>query len=175
MPIISLGMKRRTKIVATLGPAVDSKEKVKQLVEAGVNVLRINCSHGAWDTRRKWAQWARDASTDVSPVAVLADLQGPKFRLGDIKGGFLEFSVNQTVTLGSSAEAILPIHMAEILAAMGPGGRLLLGDGEVDYETEWFPILGGQDVYFGYGAIGLNEHYLDLDRQRWREHPYCRP
>ena len=132
MPIILPGMKRRTKIVATLGPACDSKEKVCALVEAGVNVVRINCSHGAWDTRRLWAQWAREACSDVSPIALMVDLQGPKFRLGDIKGGFLEFAVNQTVTLGSSAEAVLPIHQAEILAAMGPGGRLLLGDGEVE-------------------------------------------
>src|SRR5579872_1009594 len=132
MPIILLGMKRRTKIVATLGPAVDSQEKVCALVEAGVNVVRINCSHGNWETRRQWAKWSREACSDVSPIALLVDLQGPKFRLGDIKGGFLELAVNQTVTLGSSAEALLPIHQAEILAAMGPGGKLLLGDGEVE-------------------------------------------
>jgi len=52
---------------------------------------------------------------------------------------------------------------------IAPAWRVMLGDGEVDYESEWFPILGGEDVYFGYGAIGLNEHYLDLDIQRRRE------
>ena len=75
MPIILPGMKRRTKIVATLGPACDSKEKVCALVEAGVNVVRINCSHGAWDTRRLWAKWAREACSDVSPIALMVDLQ----------------------------------------------------------------------------------------------------
>jgi hypothetical protein len=49
---------------------------------------------------------------------------------------------------------------------IAPAWRVMLGDGEVDYESEWFPILGGEDVYFGYGAIGLNEHYLDLDMRR---------
>lgn len=132
MPIILLGMKRRTKIVATLGPACDSKDKVAALIDAGVNVVRINCSHGEWDTRRRWAQWAREACSEVGPIAILADLQGPKFRLGDLKGGVLELVVGQSVTLGPSAEATLPIHQGEILAAMGPGGRLLLGDGEVE-------------------------------------------
>jgi hypothetical protein len=50
-----------------------------------------------------------------------------------------------------------------------PAWRVMLGDGEVDYESEWFPILGGQDVYFGHGSIGLNDHYLDLDTRRRRE------
>lgn len=47
--------------------------------------------------------------------------------------------------------------------------RVMFGDGGVDYESAWFPILGGEDVYFGYGTIGLNEHYLDLDTLRRRK------
>lgn len=125
-------MKRRTKIVATLGPACDGKDKVAALVDAGVNVVRINCSHGEWETRRRWADWAREACSDVGPIAILVDLQGPKFRLGDIKGGFVELAVNETVTLGPGAETMLPIRQAEILAALAPGGRVLLGDGEVE-------------------------------------------
>jgi len=57
---------------------------------------------------------------------------------------------------------------------IAPIWRVMLGDGEVDYESEWFPILGGEDVYFGYGAIGLNEDYLSLDMQRRRKHPLSR-
>lgn len=125
-------MKRRTKIVATLGPSVDSKDKVKALIDAGVNVVRINCSHGDWDIRRKWGQWARDACNGFSPVALMADLQGPKFRLGDIKGGSIELVEGQTCTLGPSVDATLPVHMPEILKVMCSNCRVLLGDGQVE-------------------------------------------
>jgi hypothetical protein len=55
---------------------------------------------------------------------------------------------------------------------IAPVWRVMLGDGELDYDSEWFPILSGQDVYFGYGAIGLSEHYLDLDvGHRWGSKP----
>ena len=77
-------MKRRTKIVCTLGPAVDSKEKIRQLIESGMNVARLNCSHGDWPTRLKWIKWVRELSPKIAPVAVLVDLQGPKFRIGEL-------------------------------------------------------------------------------------------
>ena len=79
-------MKRRTKIVCTLGPAVDSKEAIKKLIDAGMNVARLNCSHGEWETRRRWVKWIRELSPDIAPVGILADLQGPKFRVGEIAG-----------------------------------------------------------------------------------------
>ena len=63
-------MKRRSKIVCTLGPAVDSREKIKALIEAGMNMARINCSHGEWETRRQWIEWIRDLSSDIAPIAI---------------------------------------------------------------------------------------------------------
>lgn len=123
-------MKRRTKIVCTLGPAVDSEERVKALIGAGMNVARLNCSHGDWDTKRRWIEWVRKHSSDVGPVGILADLQGPKFRLGVIEGGAVELRAGDGVTVGPSGS--LPIVQPEILAAMAPGARLLLGDGDVE-------------------------------------------
>lgn len=125
-------MKRRTKIVCTLGPAVNSREKIAELIEAGMNVARINCSHGDWDTRAQWIAWLRELSPQVGPVAILADLQGPKFRLGDIPGGQVDLPPGGTVTVGSFPEATLPIHQREILDAMRAGDRLLIGDGEIE-------------------------------------------
>ncbi|MFN8221259.1 MAG: pyruvate kinase, partial [Fimbriimonadales bacterium] len=61
-------MKRRTKIVCTLGPAVATKEQIAALIEAGMNVARINCSHGDWETRRQWIRWIRDLSPEIAPV-----------------------------------------------------------------------------------------------------------
>lgn len=124
-------MRRRTKIVCTLGPAVDSREAVAGLLEAGMNVARLNCSHGDWDTRRKWVGWLREMSTPISPVAILADLQGPKFRIGELPGGMITVKAGQSLTVGPNA-ATLPITQPEILRELSPNGRLLLGDGNVE-------------------------------------------
>ena len=62
-------MPRRTKIVCTLGPAVDSKDQIKALIAAGMNVARLNCSHGDWDTKRRWIEWVRQSCKDIAPVA----------------------------------------------------------------------------------------------------------
>lgn len=125
--------RRRTKIVCTLGPAVNSRAKVKALIAAGMNVARFNCSHGDWDTKRQWAKWVRELSPDVAPIAILADLQGPKFRIGVLPlDGRLAVKAGQTLTVGDSAAATIPVHQKEILRVMAPGDRLLLGDGEVE-------------------------------------------
>lgn len=142
-------MNRRTKIVVTLGPAVDSKEKIQELITAGMNVARLNCSHGDWEAKSKYIQWIRELSPDCGPVAILADLQGPKFRVGDLPSGGLELVAGQLITIGKEAQ--LPISQQEILDEMDPGERLLLGDGEIEIrieskDGEWFKgtvITGG--------------------------------
>ncbi len=125
-------MKRRTKIVCTLGPAVDSKDKVRQLIDAGMNVARLNCSHGDWEQKHRWVEWVRELSGDIAPVAILVDLQGPKFRCGDLLGGALELAPGQSVTLGPGDTVQIPVDQPEILKAMHAGGRLLMGDGEIE-------------------------------------------
>ncbi|CAN5435980.1 pyruvate kinase [soil metagenome] len=124
-------MKRRTKIVCTLGPAVGSREGIRGLIESGMNVARINCSHGDWESRRQWIKWIRELSPKVAPIAILVDLQGPKFRIGELAPEGLELVPNQTVTVGLG-EVDIPIHQQEIVHAMSGGGRLLLGDGEIE-------------------------------------------
>ncbi len=124
-------MKRRTKIVCTLGPAVDSREGIESLIDAGMNVARINCSHGDWDTRRRWIEWIRELSPEVGPIAILADLQGPKFRIGELAPEGIVLTPGQTVTLGEG-DVQIPIVQSEILTAMSGGGRLLMGDGEIE-------------------------------------------
>ena len=112
-------MERRTKIVVTLGPAVDSKEKIQELIEAGMSVARLNCSHGDWEAKGRWINWIRELSPVTAPVAILADLQGPKFRVGDVGTAGLEIVAGQYVTMGKGAE--LPIEQDEILDVMAPG------------------------------------------------------
>lgn len=125
---------RRTKIVCTLGPAVDSETQIKRLIRAGMNVARLNCSHGDWETKRRWIEWIRKHSPDVSPIGILADLQGPKFRLGVVGGEGREIRAGSTITVGPTAE--LPINQPEILEAMGVGDRILLGDGDVELRIQ---------------------------------------
>ena len=124
-------MKRRTKIVCTLGPAVDSKEKIRALIEGGMNVARLNCSHGDWETKARWIGWIRELSPLFAPVGILADLQGPKFRIGELPNGDLTLSPGQIVSLGTGFVDI-PIEQKEILQAMTRGARLLMGDGEIE-------------------------------------------
>ncbi|MBS1718702.1 MAG: pyruvate kinase [Armatimonadetes bacterium] len=125
-------MKRRTKIVCTLGPASATKEAIRALIEAGMNVARINCSHGDWEARRQWVSWIRELSSDISPVGILADLQGPKFRIGEVSGGILQIKTNQTLMVGPESSVDIRVEQPEIIAALTTGSRLLLGDGNVE-------------------------------------------
>lgn len=131
-------MKRRTKIVCTLGPSVDSREKIGELIRAGMNVARLNCSHGNWDTRRQWVAWIRELSPDVGPIGILVDLQGPKFRIGEVPVGSVQVWKDQVVTVGGK-DATIPIRQREILEQLSIGTRMLLGDGNVEIR-----IIGGE-------------------------------
>ena len=84
-------MKRKTKIIATLGPAVASYEAVRDLVSAGMNVARLNFSHGGRDTHESFFGWVRRAAEETEQaVAVLQDIQGPKLRVGTFPGGGIQ-------------------------------------------------------------------------------------
>lgn len=120
----------RTKIVCTLGPACDDRAILQAMVDAGMDMARLNCSHGDWEAKSKWVGWLREMAPHVS---ILADLQGPKFRIGDMPEGGLEIAAGETISLGVG-NTVIPIDQPEILHEMEPGGRLLLGDGEIELE-----------------------------------------
>jgi pyruvate kinase len=129
-------MRRHTKIVCTIGPAVDSKEAIGALIRAGMNVARLNCSHGDWETRAKWIGWIRELSPSIAPVGILADLQGPKIRIGSVAGGAAQLSPGQSLTVGPASSCSIPIFDQAVLAEMRPGDRLLLGDGNVELKLK---------------------------------------
>lgn len=126
-------MRRRTKIVCTLGPAVDSRDAIKQLIQAGMNVARLNCSHGSWDQKERWIKWVRELSPTEGPVAILADLQGPKFRIGQLPVAGLFLKPGEQIEVGE--DCAIPISQPEILQAMAKNDRLLLGDGEIEFKV----------------------------------------
>jgi pyruvate kinase len=89
----------RTKIVATVGPASDTPEKLLALVKAGVNVFRLNFSHGAHEDKLKIIEYIRHINTtEPYNIAILGDLQGPKLRVGEIESGSMHVEPGDILT-----------------------------------------------------------------------------
>src|SRR6476660_4996625 len=127
---------RRVKIVATLGPASYAPEMIERLFEAGVDVFRINMSHSSFDVVKKLYAAVRSAEAKFErPIGILADLQGPKFRVGRLRGERVPlvqgstFRFDTTDDEGGAERVFLP-H-PQIFAAVEPGHTLLLDDGKI--------------------------------------------
>src|SRR5204862_6644375 len=127
---------RRTKIVATLGPASSDQATIARLFAAGADVFRINMSHTSHDAMRKLHATIRAVEKDFGrPIGILADLQGPKLRVGTFQSDAVmlkkgaEFVLDADRAPGDEHRVHLP-H-PEILAALEPGHTLLLDDGKV--------------------------------------------
>lgn len=127
---------KRTKILATLGPATNSSEMIEKLIEAGVNGIRLNFSHGTYEEREEQIPWIREASRKIGkPVAILQDLQGPKIRLGALKDNHFEVKRGDEIILDFAVEehdgsATLPIqyNLAEKVKA---GEPIYIFDGKI--------------------------------------------
>ncbi|PID32000.1 pyruvate kinase, partial [Candidatus Saccharibacteria bacterium] len=132
--IVPIDQYKRTKIIASVGPATDSYEQIRALIKAGANGLRLNFSHGTHDERKRQIKWIRDASKELDkPVAIIQDLQGPKIRLGDFEGTITVES-GQSFRLQYGADydktGIIPIQY-DLSKKMKRGERLYLFDGRV--------------------------------------------
>ena len=132
---------RRAKIVATLGPASSSPEVIRQLFLAGVDVFRMNFSHGDFESHAARFRMVRDIEREFDrPIGILADLQGPKLRVGKFAHGHVILAQGQAFrfdldpALGDSSRVNLP-H-PEIFAALVPGTDLLLDDGKLRVRVE---------------------------------------
>ena len=131
----------RTKIVCTIGPASSSAETIRGLIRAGMDVARINFSHGDRDVHaRTISKVRRVAASEGVVVAVMADLQGPKLRVGDLEGGSVSLKEGDSVRLtaqptsGSSAE--IPVPHPEVLRSLRPRQVVLLNDGSLKLVVE---------------------------------------
>jgi len=125
---------KRTKIIATVGPATHSYEAVKQLITAGANGLRLNFSHGSNPDRDQQIAWIRKASKELGkPVAIIQDLQGPKIRLGEFDD-VIPVQTGQTIRLKYKAnwakDGIVPIQY-DLSKKVKRGERLYIFDGKV--------------------------------------------
>jgi pyruvate kinase len=123
--------RRKTKIVATLGAASRDEGVVRQLLEAGMDVARINLGHGSTaEHAASIAAARRAAAGSDTPLAVIIDLPGPKFRLGDLPRR-LEVRAGDSVAFGPTAAAQLPVSFPELLPLFAVGERVLIDGGAV--------------------------------------------
>ncbi len=127
---------RRTKIIATLGPATDSPEVLRALIKAGADILRINLSHGTHEEQATRARQVRDVAQSLNrEVAILADLRGPKIRIERFTNGSIELKKGDVFTLDASAEPApgnqsrVGVTYKGLAADVSPGDLLLLDDG----------------------------------------------
>lgn len=132
---------RNVKIVATLGPASQSYDMIRALHEAGADVFRLNMSHGTHAEIAERHKIIRKVEDDLSsPIAILADLQGPKLRVGEFASGAEDlvegdrFRVDLDPAAGDKTRVQLPHE--EIFSALKPGAHLLVNDGKIKLKVE---------------------------------------
>ena len=117
---------RRAKIVCTMGPAVESVEKVSELIRAGMNVARLNLSHGGYEEHQNRLDLVRaEAARVKKPVAIMVDLQGPKIRLGRFETVLMSYSVEilsqspLRILLATNLASQPPIRVLPVIAELG--------------------------------------------------------
>lgn len=132
---------RRTKIVATVGPSSDDAATVKKLIEAGVNVFRLNMSHGDHASHQRAHQTVRRMAEELGePVAVLVDLSGPKIRAGSFVGGSITLvdgdEVRITTRKVQGEDGLIPCQYQALAKDVKAGDRILLDDGNLELRVE---------------------------------------
>lgn len=134
-------MHKRTKIVCTIGPASESEEKLSAMIKAGMNVARLNMSHGSYENHALLVKNIRKAAEENNAViALLLDLQGPKIRVGKITDGGVEIKKDESIVLTTGTEeykdGIFPVQYKELHKDVKSGDRILLDDGNLEVVVE---------------------------------------
>ncbi len=127
---------RRTKIVCTLGPATESRDQIRALVEAGMNVARLNFSHGTLDWHRRRIRTIREITAETGrPIGILQDLPGPKIRVGEIPQGPVKLKAGKRFILTTDAapgnKRQASINQPALAEQVEPGDPILLADGQI--------------------------------------------
>ena len=143
-----LKRRARTRIVCTIGPATGTPSRIKRLIRSGMSVGRLNLSHGSPDDHSAYVKMLRDAASEMgAPVGILADLPGPKYRVGEMVREAISLSTGQTIVLqvepcaGSSERAnVWPVGLH---ADVSQGSRILIDEGAVELRVE---SIEGTDI-----------------------------
>ncbi len=126
---------KRTKIIATIGPAVDSEAKIEELIKAGVNVFRLNTSHGSMeDHREKFNTIRKVCKKSGVFCSIMVDLQGPKIRVGELKEN-IDLKIGDKAIFAHKSENleknVIPVDYAGIASDVQKGSKILLDDGKI--------------------------------------------
>ena len=133
-------MPRKAKIVATIGPASQDEQSIRTLIQAGMNVARLNFSHGKHAEHQQVFNRIRQAAQDMGrAVCILQDLQGPKIRTGNLPDSGVVLTVGKVINLTTRdvpdlADAV-PVDFPELPSSVQPGGRILLDDGNLELQV----------------------------------------
>lgn len=142
MSVVETPSNRRTKIVATVGPAISSHEKLKAVIQAGATTLRLNFSHGSHEDHLRSIKLIRQVSFEINqPVAILQDLQGPKIRLGKFKDGKITLQKGDPFVLTGregrpGTQEMSSLTYPLLADEVPPGAVILLDDGRVEMRVE---------------------------------------
>lgn len=154
---------RKAKIVATIGPACDTHEMLTRLVQAGMDVARLNFSHGTHDEHAERIRSLRQISQEQNkPITILQDLQGPKLRVGNIPNDKIILTPGEMIVLSSAPDAapaegstnrtFIPMDVPDLEQSVSPGNRILMDDGNLELivtdvtpdSVEARVVIGGQ-------------------------------
>src|SRR5690349_10441139 len=158
----------RTKIVATVGPACNTYEKLLELVKAGVNVFRLNFSHGTHEDKANIIQMINRMNTEEPyNVSILADLQGPKLRVGDIQNGLLEINNADILTFTSKEKVLgtkekIYVSYPNLYQDVKVGDKILIDDGRLEVVVIEITPEEEVKVVVTYGGILLPKKGVNL-------------
>ncbi|HEY8968214.1 MAG TPA: pyruvate kinase [Puia sp.] len=158
----------RTKIVATVGPACDTYEKLLELVKAGVNVFRLNFSHGSHEDKAKIIEHIRNINlTEPYNISILADLQGPKLRVGDIKDGGIDIAPGDILTFTSREKVVgtkekIYVSYPNLHHDVEVGNKILIDDGKLEVVVVSVSPDGDVKVAVTYGGRLLPKKGVNL-------------
>ena len=158
----------RTKIVATVGPACDTYDKLLDLVRAGVNVFRLNFSHGSHESKETIIGYIRRINkTEPYNIAILGDLQGPKLRVGEIENGGLKIDPGDTLTFTSKEKVVgtkdrIYISYPDLHNDVNEGEKILIDDGKLEVVVSSITPSGDVKVTVTHGGILLPKKGVNL-------------
>jgi pyruvate kinase len=158
----------RTKIVATVGPACDTYDKLLELVKAGVNIFRLNFSHGTHENKAEIIQHIRDINKkEPYNISILADLQGPKLRVGEIENGGLLIEPGDILTFTSKEKVVgnkekIYVSYPNLHEDVEVGNKILIDDGKIEVVVTEITKGGDVKVRVTYGGLLLPKKGVNL-------------
>jgi pyruvate kinase len=158
----------KTKIVATVGPACDTYDKLLELVKAGVNVFRLNFSHGSHEDKAKIIEHIRNINiSEPYNISILGDLQGPKLRVGEIKDGSLDIAPGDILTFQSRQKVVgtkdsIYVSYPDLHTDVKPGEKILIDDGKLEVVVQEITKTGDVKVRVTYGGKLLPKKGVNL-------------